>query len=321
MFGAGSFRRRRRQDRPDPGLHRTGLKWFNDGVWKDHFIPNPNQVHERPAGQGQPVPVGQPRDGPRSTRWYTCCMNPARAGQGHRLTTSAGPSPRRTTARRPPSCMPTRSACSRPPRTRTQAFTALTALVASARAADHLRRLAGRSGPAAGASFDVDQRGTTRTASSTGTSRRRCSATPTSPTTRPGCRTTQKSKAAWQAVPVQVPHHRGARHRQRAGTLKTTLQGIFDERGQESVAESSSSDLPGGSRRPGGRSPHPPGARPADERDDRGAAARVHDRAARSVLRPAVPRGDLGLPLHRPVADRPRAVHRGPDDRLVRPCR
>ena len=24
---------------------RTGIHWFNDGVWKDHFIPTQNQVN------------------------------------------------------------------------------------------------------------------------------------------------------------------------------------------------------------------------------------------------------------------------------------
>ena len=31
------------------------INWFNDGVWKDHFIPTQNAGPQRPAGQGQRV--------------------------------------------------------------------------------------------------------------------------------------------------------------------------------------------------------------------------------------------------------------------------
>ncbi len=57
-----------------------GMKWFNDGVWKDHFIPTKAADPERPAGQGQPVPVRQPRDG-RYPPLVHLLHQPRRAGQ------------------------------------------------------------------------------------------------------------------------------------------------------------------------------------------------------------------------------------------------
>ena len=81
LFGAGSVGRRRRQDRPD---HRTsskaGLKWFNDGVWKDHFIPNATQIQSDLLAQGQRVPVGQPGHG-RDPQLVHVLHQPGRAGQ------------------------------------------------------------------------------------------------------------------------------------------------------------------------------------------------------------------------------------------------
>ena len=75
---------------------KTGSKWFNDGVWKDHFIPTLSADPERPAGQGQPVPVGQPGHG-RDPQLVHVLHQPGPAGQGQ-LHAGASRSPRPTTA-------------------------------------------------------------------------------------------------------------------------------------------------------------------------------------------------------------------------------
>jgi multiple sugar transport system substrate-binding protein len=55
---------------------KTGLKWFNDGVWKDHFIPSYPQIQSDLLGKGNPFQSGNiAMAGTHS--WYTCCINPA----------------------------------------------------------------------------------------------------------------------------------------------------------------------------------------------------------------------------------------------------
>lgn len=54
----------------------AGLKWFNDGVWKDHFIPTYPQIQSDLLGKGNPFQSGN--IAMVSTHsWYTCCINPA----------------------------------------------------------------------------------------------------------------------------------------------------------------------------------------------------------------------------------------------------
>ena len=60
LFGAGSFLADDGKTAQIPDAMRTGIHWFNDGVWKDHFIPNQNQVNSDLLAK-QPVPVWQPR--------------------------------------------------------------------------------------------------------------------------------------------------------------------------------------------------------------------------------------------------------------------
>ena len=55
---------------------RTGIHWFNDGVWKDHFIPNQNQVNSDLLAKGNPFQSGNLAMTEIHT-WYSCCVNPA----------------------------------------------------------------------------------------------------------------------------------------------------------------------------------------------------------------------------------------------------
>ena len=55
---------------------KTGLKWFNDGVWKDHFIPTYPQIQSDLLGKGNQFQSGNLAMADTHS-WYTCCINPA----------------------------------------------------------------------------------------------------------------------------------------------------------------------------------------------------------------------------------------------------
>ena len=55
---------------------KTGLKWFNDGVWKDHFIPTSAAIQSDLLGKGNPFQSGNLAMA-GTHLWYTCCINPA----------------------------------------------------------------------------------------------------------------------------------------------------------------------------------------------------------------------------------------------------
>jgi multiple sugar transport system substrate-binding protein len=55
---------------------KTGLKWFNDGVWKDHFIPTYPQIQSDLLGKGNPFQSGNLAMADTHS-WYMCCINPA----------------------------------------------------------------------------------------------------------------------------------------------------------------------------------------------------------------------------------------------------
>ena len=57
-----------------PDNWRTGLKFFYDGIWKDHFIPNQTAVQALAAGntfQSGRIAMDVVH------QWYTCCVYPA----------------------------------------------------------------------------------------------------------------------------------------------------------------------------------------------------------------------------------------------------
>lgn len=55
---------------------KTGLKWFNDGVWKDHFIPTKPAIDSDLLGKGNPFQSGNLAMA-ETHSWYMCCINPA----------------------------------------------------------------------------------------------------------------------------------------------------------------------------------------------------------------------------------------------------
>src|SRR5689334_10960573 len=58
LFGASSFLAADGKTAQIPDSLRTGIHWFNDGVWKDHFIPTQNQVNSDLLAKGNPFSSG-----------------------------------------------------------------------------------------------------------------------------------------------------------------------------------------------------------------------------------------------------------------------
>jgi len=76
LFGAGSFLAADGKTAQIPDAMRTGIHWFNDGVWKDHFIPTQAQVNSDLLAKGNEFQSGNLAMNEIHT-WYTCCVNPA----------------------------------------------------------------------------------------------------------------------------------------------------------------------------------------------------------------------------------------------------
>ncbi|HEV7810072.1 MAG TPA: extracellular solute-binding protein [Candidatus Limnocylindrales bacterium] len=76
LFGASSFVGSDSKTAQIGDPVRAGEKWFNDGVWKDHFIPNANQINSDLLAKGNLFQSGNlAMDETHS--WYSCCVNPA----------------------------------------------------------------------------------------------------------------------------------------------------------------------------------------------------------------------------------------------------
>jgi len=76
LFGASSFLASDGKTAQIQDPVRIGEKWFNDGVWKDHFIPNANQINSDLLAKGNLFQSGNlAMDETHS--WYACCVNPA----------------------------------------------------------------------------------------------------------------------------------------------------------------------------------------------------------------------------------------------------
>jgi multiple sugar transport system substrate-binding protein len=76
LFGASSFLAADGKTAQITDALRAGIHWFNDGVWKDHFIPTQNQVNSDLLAKGNPFSSGNLAMVEIHT-WYSCCVNPA----------------------------------------------------------------------------------------------------------------------------------------------------------------------------------------------------------------------------------------------------
>ena len=204
---------------------RTGIHWFNDGVWKDHFIPNQNQVNSDLLAKGNPFQSGNLAMTEIHT-WYSCCVNPAAPAKpivGDNFGWAVAPSYNgKTTAKLHADTFSMLKTTKHPD----EAFAVLSALAASgdlatiygAMPADPAQQqpfmdAIDKAYPKAKLDWSVP---------------RPCSATRTSPTTRPGSRTTPRARPPGRRSVSGYRTAQSADIDADLDTLKTTLQGIFD---------------------------------------------------------------------------------------------
>ena len=76
LFGASSFVAADGKTAQIPEQVSIGEKWYNDGVWKDHFIPNANQINSDLLDKGNEFESGNLAMN-ESHSWFTCCIYPA----------------------------------------------------------------------------------------------------------------------------------------------------------------------------------------------------------------------------------------------------
>jgi multiple sugar transport system substrate-binding protein len=76
FFGAGSLLGADGKTAVVPDYIKQGEKWYNDGVWKDHFIPTAAQVASDLLSGGNEFGSGNLAIDEGHT-WFTCCVAPA----------------------------------------------------------------------------------------------------------------------------------------------------------------------------------------------------------------------------------------------------
>ena len=76
FFGAGSLVGADGKTAVVPQYIADGEKWYNAGVWTDHFIPTANQVASDLLGAGSEFASGNLAIDEGHT-WFTCCVTPA----------------------------------------------------------------------------------------------------------------------------------------------------------------------------------------------------------------------------------------------------
>jgi multiple sugar transport system substrate-binding protein len=76
FFGAGSLVAADGKTAVVPQYIADGEKWYNAGVWTDHFIPTANQVASDLLGAGSEFASGNLAIDEGHT-WFTCCVTPA----------------------------------------------------------------------------------------------------------------------------------------------------------------------------------------------------------------------------------------------------
>ena len=76
LFGASSVLAADGKTAQIPDPIKTGMHWFSDGVWKDHFIPNLAQLNSDLLAKGNAFQSGNLAMA-ETHSWYMCCINPA----------------------------------------------------------------------------------------------------------------------------------------------------------------------------------------------------------------------------------------------------
>ena len=91
MFGAGSPVADDGKTAQIPQYIADGEKWFHDGIWKDHFIPNANQVASTLLNAGGEFASGNLAMNHGHT-WFTCCVTPTAPAKPFKFGFAAAPS-------------------------------------------------------------------------------------------------------------------------------------------------------------------------------------------------------------------------------------
>jgi multiple sugar transport system substrate-binding protein len=225
LFGASSFLAADGKTAQIPDSLRAGSHWFNDGVWKDHFIPTQNQVNSDLLAKGNPFSSGNLAMVEIHT-WYSCCVNPAAPAKpivGDDFGWAVAPAYNgKTTAKLHADTFSMLKTTKHPDK----AFKALSALAASgalatiygALPADESQQQpfidsVNKAYPGAKLDWSVPTQ---------------MLANPDIPNHQAWVPDYAKSKAAWQAFGVGYRTNQSPDIDKDLDTLKTTLQGIFD---------------------------------------------------------------------------------------------
>ncbi|HEV8403002.1 MAG TPA: extracellular solute-binding protein [Candidatus Limnocylindrales bacterium] len=225
LFGASSFLAADGKTAQIPEQVSTGEKWYNDGVWKDHFIPSAAQISSDLLDKGNEFESGNLAMNESHT-WFTCCVYPAAPAKPKikQFGWAVAPSYNGvTTAKLHADTFSLLSSTKHPD----EAFKALTALVAS----PELLTLYGAmpANPAQQDTFFKSIDANFPGVKLDWTIPQAMLAFPDVPNHQSWVPNYAKSKAAWQAFQNKYRTTSGLDIDAELNTLKTTLQGIFDE--------------------------------------------------------------------------------------------
>ncbi len=225
LFGASSFLAADGKSAQIPEQVSTGEKWYNDGVWKDHFIPSAAQINSDLLDKGNEFESGNLAMN-ESHSWFTCCVYPAAPAKAKikQFGFAIAPAYNGTiTAKLHADTFSLLKTTKNPD----AAFKALTALVASS----ELITLYGGF-PANPAQQDAYFKATEANFPGVKldwTVPQAMLAFPDVPNHQSWVPNYAKAKAAWQAFQNKYRASAGVDIDAELATLKTTLQGIFDE--------------------------------------------------------------------------------------------
>jgi multiple sugar transport system substrate-binding protein len=225
LFGASSFLAADGKSAQIPAQVSTGEKWYNDGVWKDHFIPSASQVNSDLLDKGNEFESGNLAMN-ESHSWFTCCVYPAAPAKPKikQFGFAIAPAYNGTiTAKLHADTFSLLKTTKHPD----EAFKALTALVASS----ELLTLYGAfpANPAQQAAFFKATDANFPGVKLDWTVPQAMLAFPDVPNHQSWVPNYAKAKAAWQAFQNKYRTTAGTDIDAELATLKTTLQGIFDE--------------------------------------------------------------------------------------------
>jgi multiple sugar transport system substrate-binding protein len=225
LFGASSFLAADGKSAQIPEQVSTGEKWYNDGVWKDHFIPSAAQISSDLLDKGNEFESGNLAMNESHT-WFTCCVFPAAPAKPKVKQFGWAVAPAYngvTTAKLHADTFSLLNTTKHPD----EAFKALTALVAS----PELLTLYGAM-PANPAQQDTFFKSIDKNFPGIKldwTIPKAMLAFPDVPNHQSWVPNYAKAKAAWQAFQNKYRTTAGTDIDKELDTLKTTLQGIFDE--------------------------------------------------------------------------------------------